>query len=31
MAAEKPYLHIVVPDKPEVHIVDFAPAEHEHH
>jgi hypothetical protein len=25
-AAEKPYLHIVVPDKPEAHIVDFAPA-----
>lgn len=25
-AAEKPFLHIVVPDKPEVHIVDFAPA-----
>jgi hypothetical protein len=25
MAAEKPYLHIVVPDKPEVHIVDFTP------
>ena len=24
-AAEKPYLHIVVPDKPEVHIVQFAP------
>ncbi|MBX5462069.1 MAG: hypothetical protein IRZ28_13405 [Steroidobacteraceae bacterium] len=24
-AAEKPYLHIVVPDKPEVHIVDFTP------
>jgi len=31
VAAEKPYLHIVVPDKPEVHIVDFTPAEHEHH
>jgi hypothetical protein len=26
MAAEKPYLHIVVPDKPEAHIVDFAPS-----
>ena len=25
-AAEKPYLHIVVPDKPEVHIVDMSPA-----
>ena len=25
-AAEKPYLHIVVPDKPEAHIVDFSPA-----
>ena len=25
-AAEKPFLHIVVPDKPEVHIVDFKPA-----
>jgi hypothetical protein len=25
IAAEKPYLHIVVPDRPEVHIVDFAP------
>jgi hypothetical protein len=25
-AAEKPFLHIVVPDKPEVHIVDFTPA-----
>jgi hypothetical protein len=24
MAAEKPYLHIVVPDKPAVHIVEFA-------
>ncbi|HEU4624092.1 MAG TPA: hypothetical protein VFS52_04975 [Steroidobacteraceae bacterium] len=24
-AAEKPYLHIVVPDKPEAHIVDFEP------
>jgi len=24
-AAEKPYLHVVVPDKPEVHIVDLAP------
>ena len=23
IAAEKPYLHIVVPDKPEVHIIDF--------
>ena len=26
IAAEKPYLHVVVPDKPEVHIVDFTPA-----
>jgi hypothetical protein len=25
MAAEKPYLHVVVPDKPEVHIVELAP------
>jgi hypothetical protein len=25
MAAEKPYLHVVVPDKPEVHIIDFTP------
>src|SRR5689334_13401614 len=25
VAADKPYLHIVVPDKPEVHIVDFTP------
>jgi hypothetical protein len=24
MAAEKPYPHFVVPDKPEAHIVDFA-------
>jgi hypothetical protein len=24
-AAEKPYLHVIVPDRPEVHIVDFAP------
>jgi hypothetical protein len=31
MAAEKPYLHIVVPDKPEVHIVSFAPAEQGNH
>jgi hypothetical protein len=30
IAAEKPYLHIVVPDKPEVHIVDFTPAERKH-
>ena len=30
MAAEKPYLHIVVPDKPEVHLVDFTPAERGH-
>jgi len=22
-AAEKPYLHVVVPDRPEVHIIDF--------
>jgi hypothetical protein len=28
MAAEKPYLHIVVPDKPEAHIVDFAANAH---
>jgi hypothetical protein len=26
VAAEKPFLHVVVPDKPEVHIIDFAPA-----
>jgi hypothetical protein len=26
MAAEKPYLHLVVPDRPEAHIVDFNPA-----
>jgi hypothetical protein len=30
VAAEKPYLHVVVPDKPEVHIVDFKPADHHH-
>lgn len=31
MAAEKPYLHIVVPDSPEVHIVDFTPeGQHKH-
>jgi hypothetical protein len=29
-AAEKPYLHIVVPDKPEVHIVQFAPERSAH-
>jgi hypothetical protein len=26
-AAEKPYLHVVVPDKPEVHIVELSPDE----
>jgi hypothetical protein len=30
-AAEKPYLHIVVPDKPEVHIVDFSPGQTSEH
>ncbi len=30
-AAEKPYLHIVVPDKPEVHIVDFSPDDSSSH
>ena len=25
-AAEKPYLHVVVPDRPEVHIVQFDPS-----
>jgi hypothetical protein len=25
-AAEKPYLHVIVPDKPDVHIIDFSPA-----
>jgi hypothetical protein len=25
MAAEKPYLHIVVPDKPEARVIDFTP------
>jgi hypothetical protein len=29
-AAEKPYLHIVVPDKPEAHIVDWSPSESAH-
>ncbi len=29
-AAEKPYLHIVVPDKPEVHIVDLSPSRSDH-
>jgi hypothetical protein len=24
LAAEKPYLHVVVPDRPEVHIIEFA-------